>query len=131
MPKSRKKHPYFSFKAAKFLADVIEDKYGGRVDEGEVPEEIMEVLSFYGLYHVEERPTVYTREETIEILKELHKQYGDDMPVSLLPKEVLRALIEYGYVEPIRKEKRAVSRLRPTRLTGLHVRDASTEWGWL
>jgi hypothetical protein len=105
MPKTRKQHPYFSLKAAKFLADLINEKYGGRVDEGEVLEEIMEVLGFYGLYHVEERPTVYAREETIKILKELHKQYGDDMPVSLLPKEVLRALIEYGYVKPIYKKQ--------------------------
>jgi hypothetical protein len=28
------------------------------------------------------------------------------MPVSLLPKEVVEALIQYGYVEPIYKDKK-------------------------
>jgi hypothetical protein len=106
MPKSRKKRPYLSLKAALFLSQLIDEKYGGRVDQGEVPEEIMEVLGFYGLYHAEERPMKFTREDTIKILRELHNQYGDEMPVSLLPKEVLDALIEYGYVEPIYKEKK-------------------------
>jgi hypothetical protein len=106
MPKPTKKHPCFSLKAAKFLADLIDEKYGNRVDAGEVPEEIMEVLGFYGFYHEEQRETKFTREETIEILRELHKQYGDEMPISLLPKEVVDALIEYGYVEPIYAKKK-------------------------
>jgi hypothetical protein len=101
MPKSRKQHPYFSLKAAKFLRDLIAEKYGDRVDEGEVPEEIMEVLGFYGLYHEVRKQSRFTHEETVEILRELHKQYGEEMSVSLLPKEAVEALVEYGYVEPI------------------------------
>jgi hypothetical protein len=105
MPKPQKNHPHFSFKADKFLADVIFEKYGDRVNEGEVPEEIMEILAVYGLYDEVQKRSQYTREETMKLLRELHKQYGDEMPVSLLPKEVVEALIQYGYVEPIYKDK--------------------------
>jgi hypothetical protein len=76
------------------------------VNAGEVPEEIMDILGLYGLYHEVQRRSVYSREDIVKILRELHHQYGDDMPVSLLPKEVLQALIEYGYVKPIYKEKK-------------------------
>jgi hypothetical protein len=106
MPKPKKQHPHFSFKAAKFLVDLIFEKYGGRVDEGEVPEEIMEIMAFYGLYDEVQKRSQYTREETLKLLRELHKKYGDEMPVSLLPKEVVEALIQYGYVEPIYKDKK-------------------------
>jgi hypothetical protein len=106
MPKPQKQHPHFSFKAAKFLADSIFEKYGGRVDEREVPEEIMEILAFYGLYDEVQKRSQYTREEALKLPRELHKQYGDEMPVSLLHKEVVEALIQYGYVEPIYKDKK-------------------------
>ena len=80
MAKSRKQHPYYSFKAAKLLADVIDKKYGGRVDAAGV-------------------------QEYIKMLEEFHDLYGDEMPVSLLSKEELRGLLEKGYVEPIYKKK--------------------------